>query len=80
MWTVPYILFPLVSGTFRDKGVRLAVDGQMLSDSEIKERGFKISLLGGKVDIRVPLGGNSGNVKVINKRLSARCLVLSYRL
>lgn len=65
----------LVSGAFRDKGVRMAVDGQMLSGSEIKERGFKMNLREGRVEVRVPLGGDGGLLKVIKRK--APCKIQS---
>lgn len=43
----------------------MAVDGQMLSGSEIKERGFEMNLRKGRVEVRVPLGGDGGLLKVI---------------
>lgn len=52
----------------KDKGVSMAVDGQMLSRSEIKERGFKMNLREGRVEVRVPLGGDGGLLKVIKRK------------
>lgn len=75
LWIVPHILSMLVSGAFRDKGVRMAVDGQMLSRSEIKERGFKMNLREGRVEVRVPLGGDGGLLKVIKRK--APCKIQS---
>lgn len=68
LWIVPHILSPLVSGAFRDKGVRVAVDGQVLSGPEIKERGFKMILREGRVEVRLPLGGDGGLLKVIKPK------------
>lgn len=72
LWIVPHILSPLVSGAFRDRGVRVAVDSQMLSESEIKEKGFTISLREGRVEVAVPLGGNSGLLKVIKRKCDCK--------
>lgn len=75
LWIVPHILSPLVSGAFRDKGVRVAVDGQMLSESEIKERGFKMNQREGRVEVTVSLGGDSGLLKVT--KLKSLCKMQS---
>ena len=40
------------------------MNGQTLSESETKERGFKISLKEERVEVRVPLGAHGGHLKV----------------
>lgn len=64
LWTVPFILSPLVIGQFRDRGTRIGVNGHILSEPESKERGFKVSLQGERVEIRIPVGVNGGHLKV----------------
>lgn len=64
LWTVPYILSPLVRGQFRDRGLGIGVNGQTLTESESKQRGFKIGLLEGRAEIRIPVRASGGHIKV----------------
>uniref|UniRef100_A0A3Q3H0W8 Uncharacterized LOC109980733 n=1 Tax=Labrus bergylta TaxID=56723 RepID=A0A3Q3H0W8_9LABR len=63
LWAVPLILSPLVHGQFKDKGVRIGMNGQSLTESEFKERGFKMGLQEGRVEVRIPLGDSGGHIR-----------------
>ncbi|CAJ1086213.1 uncharacterized protein LOC117807603 isoform X1 [Xyrichtys novacula] len=63
LWVVPYNLSPLVHGEFKDKGVRIMVNSQVLRESDFKERGFQMGLQEGRTELRIPVGADGGHMK-----------------
>lgn len=48
--------------------MRVGVNGQTLTEADIKKRGYKISLQEGQIGILVPFGAQGGNIKVDSKK------------
>ncbi|KAM9717687.1 uncharacterized protein ACNS7B_021299 isoform 2-T2 [Menidia menidia] len=63
LWAVPQVPSAVVEGQVTDGGVRFGVDGQALSESDLRERGYRVGLRGGKVEVRIPAGAPDGHMK-----------------
>ncbi|KAG7496552.1 hypothetical protein JOB18_020961 [Solea senegalensis] len=63
LWTVPFIPSPLVRGQFRSRGVRVGISGEALSESDMKEKQYKINLQQRQVEVRIPVGAPDGHIK-----------------
>ncbi|XP_035267189.1 uncharacterized protein LOC118224108 isoform X2 [Anguilla anguilla] len=61
--TFPQVLSPLVSGSFRDRGIWIGVDTRLLNECSIKEFGYKIGLQNGVVQVRIPFGAKGVHIK-----------------
>lgn len=64
LWTIPYVITQLVHGQFRAKGIRVGVNGDVLTESDLKKRDYKIGLQEGRVEVRIPVGAHDGSMKV----------------
>lgn len=64
LWRFPQLLPPLVQVPFEDKGAAVGVAGSFLSDCELQQRGYRLSVGGGVVVIRIPFGADGGFLKV----------------
>nr|XP_020441542.1 uncharacterized protein LOC109951398 isoform X2 [Monopterus albus] len=63
LWTVPYILSPLVHGQFRDRGIWFGVNSQALTQSQNRDRGYRVGLQEGWVEVRIPAGAQGAHLK-----------------
>lgn len=64
LWSFPLALPPLVRGWFKKGTMRLGVEERVLSDCEMRDRGFNVSLKDHIVNIRIPLGKEGAKIKV----------------
>ncbi|XP_062305331.1 uncharacterized protein LOC134009721 isoform X2 [Osmerus eperlanus] len=64
LWSIPLFLSPLApGGVSKDRGIRIGLETQALSQREIKDKGFEIGLRDGMVDIRIPFGTEGGHIE-----------------
>ncbi|CAB1315801.1 unnamed protein product [Coregonus sp. 'balchen'] len=61
LWRFPKVLSPLVQPPFRDRGLRVGVEGRYLSDCVARQRGYDIQEQDGAVEIRIPFGAEETN-------------------
>lgn len=67
LWDVPQVLSPLVGegAGFESRGVRLGVEGLLLDESTVANRGFSMIQRGHLIQIGVPFGAEGGYRKVL---------------
>ncbi|KAL4659909.1 hypothetical protein GN956_G196 [Arapaima gigas] len=63
LWSIPQVFPPLVQGSIRDRGARMGVGGSLLSDCVIQQRGYKMEVRAGVMEVRIPFGADGGYVK-----------------
>lgn len=68
LWSLPLALSPLVRDWFRNGAMRLGVDGRVLSDCEMHDIGYNISLKDQTVNIRIPFDREGAKIKVNSHR------------
>ncbi|XP_010868693.2 uncharacterized protein LOC105010789 isoform X1 [Esox lucius] len=59
----PKVLAPLILPPLRNERLRLGVEGVVLSDCMIRQRGYDIQEQDGAVEIRIPFGAEGGSIK-----------------
>ncbi|KAI4895748.1 hypothetical protein NFI96_024036, partial [Prochilodus magdalenae] len=62
-WSFPLDVASLVHGWFRNGGMRMEVEGRMLSDCEMHESGYKATLKDHSVEIRIPCETGGAQIK-----------------
>lgn len=63
LWTFPKIPFPLVHPPFLYRGLRVGVEGDLLSNCTTQHRGYQIKQQGRNLEIRIPFGAEGGYIK-----------------
>ncbi|KAJ8342972.1 hypothetical protein SKAU_G00329000 [Synaphobranchus kaupii] len=63
LWTFPKILPPLVHAGYSAWGASVGVEGHLLSDCIIQQRGYEVRVQDRIVEIRIPFGAEGGYVK-----------------
>ena len=69
LWTFPKSLSPLVRAPFRDRGLRVGVEGRLVSDCTARQRGYIIRKQGGNIKIWIPFGAEGGYIKVLSRNV-----------
>nr|XP_015196118.1 PREDICTED: uncharacterized protein LOC102693000 [Lepisosteus oculatus] len=63
-WAVPQVLSPLIQDRrwFRDRGARVGVEGRLLENLTVQDRGIELSVRNGLMEVWIPFGAEGGYV------------------